>query len=128
MLKNDGSITMQVKYGNSKNFFITIPNSEWGALDLTDSTILFTVKKTADLEKQSETDDTALLQKTIIPGEPELGKFTISITPEDTQKIGVWDFSYDCKIIWTDWRQQNTPLSVFSVLKVSTQTINIPTE
>jgi archaellin len=77
-----------VKYGNSKSFFITLTNSAGSAIDLTDATILFTVKKTNEIEQETDTDETALLTKTITDITPLEGKFTISISPEDTKTIG----------------------------------------
>lgn len=121
MLKNDWSKPMEVKYWNSRNFFITFSDWNSNPVDLTWATILFTVKKTNEIEQTTDTDNTALLQKVITDTIPLEWKITVAITPDDTVTIGIWDFVYDIKIIWNETKQWNSPLSTISILKVATQ-------
>ena len=120
---------MYVKYGNSKNFFVTLTNSAWTAINLTGATVLFTVKKNAELSETDPTDSKALLEKTITDFDTPRtnGKFTLTLSPEDTAQIGLWDFSYDFKITWSDQSIYNTDIGVISIGKVSTQRNLYPT-
>jgi len=129
MIDPKNMITMYVKYGNSKNFFVTLTNSAWTAINLTGATVLFTVKKNAELSETDPTDSKALLEKTITDFDTPRtnGKFTLTLSPEDTAQIGLWDFSYDFKITWSDQSIYNTDIGVISIGKVSTQRNLYPT-
>ena len=125
MLKASGSPSMEMKYWNSKNFIVSLTNNSKLPIDLTWALhIFFTVKKTSEIEEISETDEPALFQKDVvdwIDDDPETGKFTMTITPDETKEIWFWDFSYDFKIVWSDEAQYSTSIWIFTIAKVVTQ-------
>jgi len=121
MIKKEWLESILVKLGNSKNIFFTLTNSEDQAIDLTGATIYFTVKKAIDIEEIDVTDTNALLTKTITDVTPLEWKFTVSITPTDTETLWLWDFSYDCKVVRSESSQHSTPVWVLTIAKVVTQ-------
>lgn len=84
--------TLQFVRGDSPQITFELVDNDDQALNITDATVFFTVKKNI-----CDADDDAIIAKTITDHtDPENGKTLIELTPEDTENLDpktvyVWD-------------------------------------
>lgn len=111
-----------MNYSNDKLRSVTLKDWDGVVVDLTDCTILMTVKNKKDIDYVDPEDSKALLKKTItsIP-DPTSGTFSFSITASESVSIGVWKFYYDFKVINISNLQYSTRVWELEIEKVATQ-------
>jgi hypothetical protein len=108
------SITVVRKTTNTYN--ITFTDSDGDAVDITNWTVFFTVKKSVD-----ETDAQATISKTITThSDPTQGKTTITLTSSDTDKIQ-GEYLYDIAYIDDSGSRKATEPDTFIILGTVTQ-------
>jgi len=84
----------EINKRDNSNFEITIVDEDGNAINLTDGTVFFTVKK-----KPTDTDEEAIIKKDITAfDDPTSGVCLLNLTPEDTNiSPGVYWFDIQFK-------------------------------
>ena len=121
MMSKNGANTIICKYDNPKNINATLKNSEDTPINLTWATIYFTVNKTDDVDDIDTTGEKELLKKEITDITPLEWKFTLTLSPADTKTIGLWNFSYDFKVVWDENTKYTTPIGILTISNVVNQ-------
>jgi hypothetical protein len=109
---------MEIQRGNPYSAQIIITDEEENAYDLTDKTIMFTVKKQQD---SLDDDSAALIQKNItVHTNAASGISVLTLTAVET-KIAIGEYKYDLRIYQSGVVQANTLPAICEVSDIVTK-------